>query len=144
MCDLMITVPALYYLLRVRPGHSSWLAMVAVFLAGARAVGFLLPVAERSHLPGVRWLGVPLELWVVVAIVRRLRQAQFSADPVMRIREATGALVPSKWAAELVAGEILVVYYALFSWRAHPRSAPGPARSHWPRPAATACSRSLS
>jgi len=124
MCDLVITVPLLYYLLRVRPGHSSWLAMVAVVLAGARAVGFLLPAAQRAHLPGVRWLGVPLELWVIVTIVQRLRRVPFSADPVMRIREAAGALLPSKWLAELVAGEILVLYCA-FACRARPATAPG-------------------
>jgi hypothetical protein len=125
MCDLVITVPLLYYLLRVRPGHSSWFATVAIFLAGARAVGFLLPAAQRAHLPGVRWLGVPLELWVIAAVVQRLRRVPFSADPVMRIREAAGALFPSEWLAELVAGEILVLYYALFTWRSRPASAQG-------------------
>src|ERR1022692_2393109 len=65
-CDLTITVPVLYYLLLVRPGHSSWMALVAVTLAGARAAGFLLSAAEQTYLPPLRWLGVPLEIWVVV------------------------------------------------------------------------------
>ena len=50
-CDLTITVPVLYYLLLVRPGHSSWMALVAVTLAGARAAGFLLSAAEQGYLP---------------------------------------------------------------------------------------------
>jgi len=124
-CDLTITVPVLYYLLLVRPGYSSWMALVAVVLAGARAVGFLLSAAEQTYLPPLRWLGVPLEIWVVVAVARRLRRTAPGGDAVTRIRQAAGAVLRYEWAAELVATELAVFYYALFAWRARPQSAPG-------------------
>ena len=89
-CDLTITVPVLYYLLLVRPGHSSWMALVAVTLAGARAAGFLLSAAEQTYLPPLRWLGVPLEIWVVVTVARRLRRPAAGGETVTRIREAAG------------------------------------------------------
>lgn len=103
-CDLTITAPVLYYLLRVRPGYSSWMALAAVALAGARTAGFFLSAAEQSYLPPWRWLGVPLEIWVVVNVARRRR---------------------SGWAAKLAAMEAAVWYYALFAWRARPQSPPG-------------------
>jgi hypothetical protein len=124
-CDLTITVPVLYYLLLVRPGHSSWMALVAVTLAGARAAGFLLSAAEQTYLPPLRWLGVPLEIWVVVTVARRLRRPAAGGDTVTRIREAAVAVFRYGWAAELVATEVAVFYYALFAWRARPQSAPG-------------------
>jgi hypothetical protein len=118
-CDLLITVPALYYLLLVRPGHSSWSAMLAVFLVGARAVGFLMPAMP------LRWLGVPLELWVIIAIARRLRRTRSDGDPVDRIRAAAAAVFRYPWIADVIATEFQVFYYALFAWRARPQSKPG-------------------
>src|SRR5690242_6008975 len=47
MCDLIVTVPVLFYFLLVRYGYSSGAAVIAVALAGARAAGFLLPAAEQ-------------------------------------------------------------------------------------------------
>src|ERR1039457_600985 len=124
-CDLTVTVPVLYYLLLLRPVYSSWMALVAVALAGARAAGFLLSAAEQTYLPPLRWLGVPLEIWVLIAVARRLRRPASGGDALSRIREAAGAVFRYVWAAELVAAEVAVFYYALFAWRARPQSAPG-------------------
>ena len=103
-CDLTITVPVLYWLLLVRPGYSSWMALVAVAMAGARAAGFLLSGTEQAYLPALRWLGVPLEIWVVVNVARGRRRG---------------------WASDLLATEAAVFYFALFSWGARPQSAAG-------------------
>lgn len=103
-CDLMITVPVLYYLLLIRPGYSSWTMLATVFLAGARAVGFVLPAAMRSGMPPLRWLGVPLELGIVVTLLRR-----------GGTRGVAGALL---------ATEVQVFYYGLLAWRARPESEP--------------------
>jgi hypothetical protein len=86
---------------------------------------FLLSAAEQTYLPPLRWLGVPLEIWVVIAVARRLRRPVSGGDAVTRIREAAGAVFRYDWAAELAATEIGVFYYALFAWRARPQSAPG-------------------
>jgi hypothetical protein len=124
-CDLMVTVPVLYYLLLVRYGYSSGTAMIAVALTGARAAGFLLPAAEQSWLPSLRWLGVPLELFVIASVVRRLRRLDSTIDAATRIRHAAGTLVRNERVADMIAAEIEVFYYALFSWRAKPQSRSG-------------------
>jgi len=80
-CDLMITVPALYYLLLVGRGYSAWA---------------VLPAAVRSALPTLRWLALPLGLWILFRVARRWRVRQNPA----------------------------VLYYALLSWRARPASEP--------------------
>src|SRR5271157_1153801 len=61
VADLTITVPLLYYSLVLRRGYSSWMALIAVSLAGARSAGVLLPLAERAWLPSTSWLGIPFE-----------------------------------------------------------------------------------
>jgi len=124
-CDLTITVPMLYYLLLVHPGHSPWMALVAVALTGAHAAGFLLSAAQQTYLPPLRWLGIPLEIWVVVAVARRLRRPASGGDALTRIREAASAVFRYEWAAELVSTEVAVFYYTLFAWRVRPRTAPG-------------------
>ena len=125
MCDLLITVPFLYYLLIVRRGRSSWMALFAVSLAGARAASLLLPAAQQANLPGLRWLGVPFELWVITAVIRRLRRMDRSEDAATRIHTAVRTVVRNRWLAEIVAAEIEVFYLALFSWRAQPQTRPG-------------------
>ncbi len=102
-CDLTVTVPVLFYFLLVRPGYSSWMALAAIVMAGARAAGFLLPAAAQIHLPGLRWLGVPFELWVLLNLARGRRRG---------------------WAARLLSSELQVFYFALFSWRARPAAPP--------------------
>src|SRR5206468_2162856 len=78
--DLVITVPALYYLLLIRPGFSSWTALMAVVLVGARAAGFLLTSEELQYVPALKWIALPLELWAIAAVVRRIRRANRTGD----------------------------------------------------------------
>jgi hypothetical protein len=126
LADLMITVPVLFYFLIVRRGYSSWMALIPVTFAGARAAGFLLTSGEQAYLPAVRWLGIPLELWIVAQIVRRFRRIERGGDVLSRIRTAASTLIPYQRLGEIVADEIAVFYYAFCSWRARPD-----ARSNW-------------
>jgi hypothetical protein len=125
LADLTITVPVLFYLLVVRRGYSSWMALVPVTFAGARAAGFLLSSGEQAYLPALRWLGIPLELWIVAQIVHRFRRIERGGDVLARIRLAASAMIPYRRLGEIVADEIAVFYYALFSWRARPDTKPG-------------------
>ncbi len=125
LCDLTITMPFLYYLLLVRPRGSSPVPVLAVLFAGARAAALLLPPALQSYLPGLRWVGAGFEVWVVTAVVRRLRRTDTGGDAIARIRSAANAVLRNGWAADVVAAEVEVFYYALFSWRAQPQTKPG-------------------
>ncbi|HLJ49337.1 MAG TPA: hypothetical protein VKU01_25160 [Bryobacteraceae bacterium] len=125
LADLLITVPALFYFLVVRAGFSSWMTLVLVFFAGARAAGFILTAPEQAYLPALRWLGVPLELWIIASIVRRFRRMDRSGDSVTRIRAASQALFRYEWLSRLFASELEVLYYALFSGRARPDTRDG-------------------
>lgn len=120
-CDLLVTVPLLYYCLLVRPGHSSVAALAAIVLAGARTAGVLFPGDAQGWHAAIRWIGLPLELGMIVAVVRRLRRVDHSLDVAARLRAGSGAVVRNRWMAELLAAELEVFYFALFSWRAKPQ-----------------------
>ncbi len=125
LADLLITVPALFYFLVVRTGFSSWMTLVLIFFAGARAAGFILTATEQAYLPALRWLGIPFELWVIASIVRRFRRMDRSGDGVTRIRAASQALFRYEWLSRLFASELEVFYYAMFSWRTRPDTRAG-------------------
>jgi hypothetical protein len=118
--DLSVTSSFACYMLLVRTGYCSWRTVAVVGLGGLRAAGLLLPEADQQYLPSLQWVSVPLELVFVAAIIRRFRRVPSDDDVLARIRSAASAIIPDKRLARLVAAEIIVLYYALFSWRAKP------------------------
>jgi hypothetical protein len=125
LADLTITVPVLFYFMVVRRGYLSWVALIPVAFAGARAAGFLLTTGEQAYLPALGWLGIPLELWIIAQVVRGFRRIERGGDVPARIRSTISAVIPYRRLGEIVADEIAVFYYALFSWRARPDTRPG-------------------
>lgn len=123
--DLTITVPALCWFILFRPGYAKWPAVLITALVGVRAALLILPVSEQAHLPFLRWIGVPVELWVITRVLRRLQKIKGDADALTNIRAGCAHVIPYKNAARVVANEIAVFYYALFSWRTKPESRTG-------------------
>jgi len=107
LCDLTLTVPALFYWLLVRSGVASWASMAGVSLAGARLAWILLPASLHGYLPATAWLAIPLEVWVLAMLLRR------------------GSALHDSWAGRLARSEVEVLYFALFAWRARPEERPG-------------------
>jgi hypothetical protein len=114
--DLTITTSAVFYFLLVRRGHANWLTLATVALAGLRASMFFLP-----DMPQMKWTAAPIELLLIASIVRRVRGID-GGDALTRIRTAARAVVPNARIAQILAAEVAVVYYALFSWRARPET----------------------
>lgn len=129
--DLAVTVPALCWFMLFRPGYAKWPAVLITGLVGVRAAVLLLPASEQVHLPFLRWIGIPLELWVVTRLLRRLRETDRSQDALSNIRYACAQVIPYDNVARIVASEIAVFYYALFSWRAKPESRSGYRSFHY-------------
>ncbi len=123
LTDLTVTVPAICWFLLFRPGYIKWPALLLTAIVGVRASSLLLPVAEQ--VPLLKWAGVPLELWVIARVLRRLRQMDDTGDALSRIRAGCRQVIPYERVARIVAHEIAVFYYALFSWRAKPETRKG-------------------
>lgn len=115
-CDLVITVPGVYYFLLIRRGRSLWSPLLIVVFAGARAAVYLTPSVGQTLSPAFRWLSIPVELFAVGSIVYRLRSIDKSQDMRSRLQGMSRAIFRYQWASDLVAAEIETIYFALFSW----------------------------
>ena len=125
--DLTLFVPALYWLLVIRPAGASASRVVAVFVLSFIGARFVLLPGQREYLMYVRFLGAPAELAVIAYIVVRVRRAArgfrgigAGADVPERITAALADAFPYRAVGRLFGTEITVLYYALLSWRRPP------------------------
>lgn len=125
MLDLIVVVPLAYWFLAVRRGGWPRLSVVPVVLLGVLGAALMLP-QERGLL---KILAIPYELglvtWLSVRTWRAVRRAPGDGDMLERFREVARDVFPARRAAEVIAFEIAVLYYALFSWRRRPEEASG-------------------
>ncbi len=127
--DLVVTVPAIYYLLVVRWRLQSIASLVGLSLLSAVRAAFLFPsvLFPSVMFPSVvdsRLVMLAAEAGIAILLCARIRQVLGSAaaldrqtDPGIRIQNACKELFVLNLPAKLLASEIVVFYYAFFSWR---------------------------
>lgn len=117
MLDVIVMVPLVYWFLAVRRGGWPRLSVVPVVLLGFLGAALLLP-QDRGLLKA---LAIPYEIglvtWLSVRTWRAVRRAPGDGDILEWFREVARDVLPARRAADAVAFEIAVLYYALFSWR---------------------------
>ncbi len=122
--DLVIVISLLYYWLLVRPGLRGRATLLAVSLLGLLRATFLYSdsTTGKALVAGLCELG--LIAFVVIQVRRRKasarRAGEQAVDPVDTMQAALENVLMSPLVARIVAAEISVLYYALFSWRAKP------------------------
>jgi hypothetical protein len=118
--DLVLVVSVLYYWLLVRPGIRGRGSLAPVLLLGALHASMLYPDAR---LPAVS-VGGMCEAGLIGYLIAQVRKASRrqarEKDPVDAVRSALEAVLRAPAAARLIALELSVLYYALFSWRTRP------------------------
>ena len=122
--DLCITTPLLYYLFVVRSGRARLRSITAVFMACFVVARLIVPASGRTLLLDLRLLTIPLEVVLVIFVVRRAsramraRHSEGSGDPALAIRRAVGELTGDfQRAGDILASEIAIFYYAFSGWR---------------------------
>ena len=125
--DLTVLVPLLYYGLLVRRKGWPAISVVPVFLLSLLAASFVVPTDHQGLLTVLKYLVAPAELVLlgylgltVVRTTRRFRDHAASEDILERLRRSLFDVLKVRLAAEMIAAEIGLFYYALFSWRARP------------------------
>lgn len=123
--DLTISIPLLYWFFVVRTGKAQALTIIPVFLLGSLVARLLLPTAQQVFVRELASvvLGVG-EAVLAATLARRVialkKQGLAAGDPYERISAAARALLGHGRVAEIVASEVAMVYYALFTWRQRP------------------------
>ena len=118
--DLVLVVGLLYYWLLVRPGLRPLTGLVFVAVVGLLRASFLFPegMLVKAALAGCAEAG--LIAFVAVQIATTRKQASDSGDPLVTIRNSVAAVIPFPAGARAIATEFILVYYAMFGWRAKP------------------------
>lgn len=131
--DLLVTVPLAYYLLAVR--RAGWPArtLIPLFLLSLTGAALVLPDQREMLKRFSEAVSIPAELglltWIGVRTARSFRRTSGGpgADDVLqRLKMVTREILPARVAADAIASEMAVFYYALFAWR---RPAPSPPAS---------------
>jgi hypothetical protein len=123
--DLIVTVPLVYWFLAVRRAGLPRLSVLPVFVlsvAGTR----LVPGLEAGRLlHGLEWVAVPAELLLLTIVARRavamsraLRAGE-GGDALESLRRAAIELVEVERAAEVIAYEAAVLWYAVVGGGRH-------------------------
>jgi len=130
--DLLVTVPAAFWLMVARPRKLPWYTLVPCVIVSGWVGTLVLPPEHRQFLHAARYLVAPAELWLVgYGAVRAWRLLRGGAHPSRdvpdAIRAGLGEIVRHRGLADAVAAEVALLWYALLSWGARPRTAPGEA-----------------
>ncbi|HEY8468947.1 MAG TPA: hypothetical protein VIL18_04860 [Longimicrobiales bacterium] len=125
--DLTIVVPLLWYVLLVRGRGLPAITVLPVFLAGLLLAPLALPDGREAALQRIRHAAAPAELLLLAVLVRRTVKARGrlraagDADVLVRLRAAARELAGESRAADVIAYEAALLWYALLSWRARPQ-----------------------
>ncbi|HVG07253.1 MAG TPA: hypothetical protein VNM67_06070 [Thermoanaerobaculia bacterium] len=129
MSDLIVMVPLVYWFLAVRRGGWPRLSVVPVILLGILGSALLLPHDRGLLRNVVEVLAIPCEIglitWIAVRTRRALRHTPGDGDTLERFREVAREVLPTRRAADAIAFEMAVLYYALLSWCRRPRDVEG-------------------
>lgn len=129
--DLAIFAPLMYWILVVRRARVSGVTVIPVISLGLVAAGLLLPDGHQDFARWGRLALAPAELGFGIWAVQRARQAMqrsrergthhdANSDFFDHLRTALRSGLRVPMAADAVAFELALLYYALFSWRARP------------------------
>lgn len=130
--DFMVGIPLIFYFMVVRPCGWTLLCVIPAIWLGYGLSILALGTADAGILPAL--LPVLLVVEAVIAVREAVRIAGAfrtaktrSADPMAWLYDAVFYVVPKEVPARVMAAELSVWYYALFSWRKRPATKSGEA-----------------
>jgi len=115
--DLTVCVPVLVYFVLVRTQHLPWIAVIPTIGVGYAIATVCIPQSHQGLLELMRLLVIPAELALVTAVVFRARRvfantSQRRGDFVSRFRMVAQEMLGSRFAADIFATEVGVLYHA--------------------------------
>lgn len=118
--DLVVGVPALFYLLCIR-GRAPLARIVPVVLLSLVGASLVIPAAYSGIPAAIRTLAVAAEAVLVVVLVRRglqtMRAADAPGDLADAVRQTVRSVVPARRLADAAAYEVALLAYAFAGWR---------------------------
>lgn len=128
--DFTVTFPLLVYLLLVRSKRLPWIVLVPAFAAGYGLAAATLPAEHRWVLSAMEWLLLPAEaglvVWLVILTRRAIRsRPHHEGDAATRFRGIAREVLGRRIPADILATEVLLLYYAFRRRRQDPERTGG-------------------
>lgn len=120
--DFMVGIPLMFYFMVVRPRRWTPLCVIPVIWIGYGLSVLALGSVDAGILPALLPVLLVVEAAIaireIMRIIRAFQAAKArSTDPMAWLYEAVSYVVPKEAPARMMAAELSVWYYALFSWR---------------------------
>jgi hypothetical protein len=125
LADFVITFPALYYFIIIRPSKASVKRLLIIISICCGIAYLVLPQQQREYLLQIRKLTAVAELGFIIYAFTKfniLRKAYKEhqltfADPVYNFRSAMAATMGESVAIKIIASELAVLRYGLLCWK---------------------------
>ena len=125
LADFVITFPALFYLVIIRPLKISPKKLLLVISLSCGVAYLLLPQHQREYILLVRKLTAVAEIvFIIYAVTKfnKLRKVYLAhkaafADPVYNLRSAMADVMGESFGVKIIASELAVLRYGLFFWK---------------------------
>jgi hypothetical protein len=125
LADFVITFPALYYFIIVRPLKISARRMLFVVSLCCGFAYLVLPQHQKDYILQIRKLTAAAELLFIIYAVSKfntLRKAYKAhqlllTDPIYNLRAAMAGVIGESAAVKIIASELAVLRYGLLFWR---------------------------
>lgn len=117
--DLILTVPLAYWFLAVRGAGWPRLSVLPVFVLCVVTTRVVPGLEAGRILPWVEWVAIPAELLLLTVLTRRaitmsrVLKGSAGGDALESLRRAALEMVRAERAAEVIAYEAAVLWYAL-------------------------------
>jgi hypothetical protein len=133
LADFVITVPALYYFIIVRPLKISPRTILLILSICCVIAYLVLPQQQRGYLLQIRKLTALAELlFIIYAVtkftrIRKLYKTQQLnfADPIYNLRAAMSTVFDDGLAIKVLAAELAMLRYGLLFWKKEKSSLKG-------------------
>lgn len=125
LADFVITFPALYYFIIVRPLKISPKKLLWVITVCCGVAYLVLPQHQRQYILQVRKLTAVAELIFIIYAVTKFNKLRLSykahqilfADPIYNLRVAMADVMGESFGVKIVASELAVLRYGLLFWK---------------------------
>jgi len=125
LADMLITFPAVYYFLIIRPLKLRVWNMLLVFTCCCGVAYLVLPVQQQQYIIQVRKLSVIAELGVLVYALTKLRNVRAEyrrlqaklPDTAYNLQQSITTVLGNKLAIRILAYEVTVLRFGLLCWR---------------------------
>ncbi|WP_184549048.1 hypothetical protein [Mucilaginibacter sp. FT3.2] len=125
LADFTITFPALYYFIIIRPSRASARRLLFVISICLAIAYLVLPAQQKAYILQIRKLSALAELLFIVYAFTKFNKLRLAynaqkavlPDPIYNLRLAMANTMGDSLGVKIVASELAVLKYGLFSWK---------------------------